>query len=317
MCRDRGLKKRAVVHLRHHRLSLCEEHFLIWFERRIERTIKEFKMIEPGEKVLVAVSGGKDSIALWYVLDKLGYETGGLYIDMGIGEGSGGYSSLSKNVCGGFADKIGRPLHIVSVEKEFGKPLPLLMEHTGRPACSLCSTIKRYYMNRAAKEYGYDVVATGHNLDDEAAVLLGNTVNWEVEYLRRQYPVLPGGDGFVKKVKPMCKVTEKESALYMLLKGIDYVREECPYSVGATTIKNKELLIEMEEKSPGFRIRFYTSFLKKMYPVLATLSKTTDISGGHGHGSHAPLSRCKICGEPSSADVCPVCRLRYKTGAQN
>ncbi|RLI36855.1 tRNA(Ile)-lysidine synthetase, partial [Candidatus Bathyarchaeota archaeon] len=42
---------------------MCKEHFVSWFERRVERTVRRYKMIAPGDKVLVAVSGGKDSLA--------------------------------------------------------------------------------------------------------------------------------------------------------------------------------------------------------------------------------------------------------------
>jgi len=101
-------------------------------------------------------------------------------------------------------------------------------------------------MNRVAYELGYPVLATGHNLDDEVAVLFSNTLNWQVGYLARQHPVLPGREGFARKVKPFCRFYERETAAYALLRGIDYMYEECPFSVGANTIYYKELLTQVE-----------------------------------------------------------------------
>jgi len=82
-----------------------------------------------------------------------------------------------------------------------------------------------YFMNKKAKEFGYDIIATGYNLDDEAAVLFSNTLNWSVEYLKRQYPVLKEENGFIRKVKPLCKISEKESAMYAILSGIEYIEK--------------------------------------------------------------------------------------------
>jgi conserved hypothetical protein TIGR00269 len=136
-------------------------------------------------------------------------------------------------------------------------------------------------------------------LDDESATLMGNVLSWNLGYLQRQYPVLKEGNGFVKKVKPLCLITEKESALYALLSGIDFVEEECPYSVGASSIEYKLLLSQIEEKSPGTKLRFYLEFLRKIQPLLKREEKLE-------------LKPCSICGEPTSADVCSVCRLKQR-----
>ena len=61
-------------------------------------------------------------------------------------------------------------------------------------------------------EQGYTVLATGHNLDDEAARLLGNVLHWQTEYLQKQGPSLPGSlEGFAKKVKPLYRLAERKS----------------------------------------------------------------------------------------------------------
>ncbi len=295
ICKAKGEKKKAVVFLPHHRLALCRKHFVSWFEKRVEKTVKEFRMFSKKDRILVAVSGGKDSLSLWNALINLGYQADGFYIDLGIDQ----YSQDSKLLALSFSEKIDRPLHIVSLKEELA-PIPVIDTVSNRPACSACGTVKRYYMNRYAKELGYNIIATGHNLDDEVAVLFGNTLHWDINYLQRQYPVLEEEDGFVRKVKPLCKITEKESALYAFFNGIEYIEYECPFSEGASSIEYKELLSRLEEKHPGTKLQFYTNFLKNMYPILKE------------HEKKEKPKKCIICGEPTYADICSVCRMRER-----
>jgi len=292
-CRFCG--KKAVVYVPHHRLALCREHFTGWFERYTERTIKEFKMFTKEDRVLVAVSGGKDSLALWKVLRKLGYEADGLYIHLGIGE----YSERSREKVEKFAKEVGARLVVKDLSRELAG-IPELVKVSSREACSLCGVVKRYNFNKVAKEEGYSVVATGHNLDDEASSLLASVLNWNEKYLGRKYPVLKEEGGFVRKVKPFCKFTEKETALYALLEGIDFIEEECPFAEDATSIFYKKVLNEIEEKFPGTKLRFYLDYLRKAYPKFAKPEEKGE------------LKACKVCGEPTAGEVCPVCRLKEK-----
>ncbi len=250
-------------------------------------------MFGRGDKVLVAVSGGKDSLSLWDALCRLGYTADGLYIDLGIGE----YSQRSRLACERFAKERELELYVLELRKEIAT-IPEIKEVESRPTCSFCGQLKRYYMNRFAREKGYHVIATGHNLDDESATLLSNVLSWNMGYLSRQFPVLLEGDGFVRKVKPLVKFTEKENALYAFLSGIEYVEEECPFSEGASSIEYKKTLARMEEKSPGTKLRFYMDFLRRLHPILQT--------------QEVELRPCKVCGEPTTAEVCSVCRLKER-----
>jgi uncharacterized protein (TIGR00269 family) len=194
-------------------------------------------------------------------------------------------------------------LHILSIPDRYGEAIPDVAKRVqrgrGKP-CSVCGLIKRHEMNRIAHQLGYSVLATGHNLDDEAAVLFGNTMTWQVGYLARQGPVLPEGNGFARKVKPLCRLYEREMAAYCLVRGIDYIYEECPYSVGATSIAHKELLSELERKSPGAKQNFYLSFLK------AKEDGFLENDGVRSPAMHA----CEHCGQPTTAPgLCAFCRL--------
>ncbi len=283
-----------MVYLPQHRLSLCKEHYIDWYLKRVESTIREFRMFDRGDKALVAVSGGKDSLSLWDALYRLGYNADGFYIDLGIDE----YSQKSKIACEKFAQEKGLSLHILELKKEIASIPEIREVERNRPACSSCGLLKRYYMNKFAKERGYKVIATGHNLDDESATLLSNVLSWNIDYLARQFPVLSEGDGFVKKVKPLVKFTEKENALYAFLSGIEYIEEECPFSEGASSIEYKKILAQMEERSPGTKLRFYMDFLRRLHPILQS--------------QEVKLRPCRICGEPTTAEVCSVCRLKER-----
>ncbi len=295
ICKAKGENTKAVVYLPSHHLALCQSHFISWFEKRVATTIKELKMFKKTDRILVAVSGGKDSLSLWNALVKSGYNAEGFYINLGIDK----YSEESKELALNFSKKINKKLHIVDLKEEL-IPITTVKNYTSRPVCSICGTIKRYYMNKFARENNFNVIATGHNLDDEIASLLGNILNWNTNYLSRQFPVLDEGNGFVKKVKPLCKITEKESALYAFFSKIEYIEYECPFAEGATSTEYKIYLSQIEEKHPGTKLKFYNEFLKKIYPVFNQAFKV----------KLPPLTKCKICGEPSTKEVCTICRIK-------
>ena len=297
ICKSKGERKKAVIYLRHHRLALCKEHFIEWFERQVEKSVKKFKMFTKREKVLVAVSGGKDSLSLWFALNKLGYETFGLHISLGI-EGWN-YSEESLRICRAFSERINRPLIVINLKEEFGYTVEEIAKGSKRKdVCSVCGTFKRYLMNKVAKDRGFKVVATGHNLDDESALLLSNTVRWEIGYLGRQSPVLPEEGGFVKKVKPFCFLTEKETVSYVIVNKIEYMEKGCPNAKEATSAHFKRALAYLEHKMPGTKLRFYKEFLKKAKPIFEK-----EVKG------NLELNECQICGMPTTSPICSVCRM--------
>lgn len=289
--------------MRHHKLALCKEHYLEWVPEQTERTIKKYRMFTRYEKILVAVSGGKDSLALWDILWRLGYPADGMYIALGI-DGGFGYSSKSQRLAEEFAAKRGLKLHIVDMERDYGYSIPVLAESThrgkGKP-CSVCGLAKRHEMNRLARDLGYDVLATGHNLDDEAAVLFSNALSWSGEHLIRQSPVLPEADGLARKVKPLCRFYEREMAAYSLLRGIEYIYEECPFAEGSTTIFYKNLLNQLEASQPGVKLAYYVKFLDAKANGLFALTPEQ---------AREDLHTCPSCGQPTSAPgKCTFCRM--------
>src|SRR5207247_8204527 len=189
----------AALELRRHNAEFCSPHYIEFFRKQVREAIRQHRMFTADETVMVAVSGGKDSLALWDVLIEEGYQTAGLYLDLGIFE----YSVESKAKCEAFAAARGQKLIVERVADAMGAPIPEVQKATRRPTCSACGLSKRYLMNRAAVEHGYPVIATGHNLDDEAAVLFGNVLHWQTDALSRQSPALASTHPkLARRVKP-------------------------------------------------------------------------------------------------------------------
>jgi uncharacterized protein (TIGR00269 family) len=295
----RVCRRPAIIDIRRHNANFCDAHFVRYCHQQVERAIAEHGMLSAGERVLVAVSGGKDSLALWDLLLELGYRADGLYVGLGIGR----YSDASAGYARSFAEQ--RPAQLVEVDLagRYGYDIPTAAAVTRRVPCSACGLAKRHVFDAAAVDGGYDALATGHNLDDEAAVLYGNVMRWQTEYLGRQHPVLPAGHGFPRKVKPLVRLTERETAAYCVVRGIDYQVEECPMSAGNRHLGYKEALNELERRSPGTKASFYFGFLQRASRHFAADT-----------GEQA-IGTCSSCGAPSTGPVCAFCRLTERVSA--
>jgi uncharacterized protein (TIGR00269 family) len=293
----------AVIEVRRHNAAFCRDCFFHYVRQQVTRAIAKHHMLTPVDRVLVAVSGGKDSLALWDLLLELGHQPDGLYLSLGIGA----YSERSKEVCQAFADARGAKLVVHDLAAEQGYTIPEAAGTGGRSSCGVCGLSKRYVFNQVALEGGYDVVATGHNLDDEAAVLFANTLRWDTATMARQFPVLEATrPGLAKKVKPLYRLAERETAAYCVLKGIDYVVEECPLVAGNTQLRYKDTLNRMEEASPGTKHNFLFGFIDRA----AGLLRSADT---------AELTECSRCGmvtqapeHPEEVPVCAFCRSRER-----
>jgi uncharacterized protein (TIGR00269 family) len=291
----------ANIRLPQYNTALCSNDFISFFEKRVLTTIDRYKLVERHERPLVAVSGGKDSLSLWYLMNKLGFAADGIYINLGIQD----YSRVSFEKTKLMADRLQRRLYSFAYSEVFSRGIEELARVMKRPPCSLCGTIKRYVMNRACTDYGYSVLATGHNLDDEASALLGNILHWKEEYLWKKGVVLPAdGDRLAKKVKPFFLCSEKEAAAYALMNGIDYIYDECPFSTGAKTLVYKGLLNRVEDMSPATKIAFVKGYLKR----------AADEGAKRQEGQQKTF--CVVCGYPSFSPQCNFCRLMERFGIE-
>jgi len=290
-----------VIDIRRHNANFCAEHFLRLCRDQVAKAIRRFEMFDKSHRVLVAVSGGKDSLALWDILTHLGYTADGFYLDLGIEA----YSSDCAGYARRFAESRGLELLTGDLLRDHGFDIGSGARAARRSPCSACGLSKRHLFDEAARSGGYDVLATGHNLDDEAAVLLGNTLRWQVDYLGRQLPVLEARDGFGRKVKPLVRLTERETAAYCVVRGIDYAVEECPMAAGNRHLAYKAALNDIEERSPGAKYDFYFGFLARASERFRVSSEL----------DRAALAPCSTCGAPTDGGVCAFCRLAARAAA--
>jgi tRNA-5-methyluridine54 2-sulfurtransferase len=283
-------------------MALCKDHFNEWFLQHTATTIKKFRMINKGDRILAAVSGGKDSLGLWDALTRLGYAVEGLSIQLGI-DAESQYSTLSMEFTRKFALTRGLTLHELHIQDEYTETVPeiFLRSHPlDNKPCSTCGLVKRHELNRYAYENGFNVLATGHNLDDEAAVLFSNNLTWNTDQLSRQFPVMEERGKFARRVKPFVQFYERETTAYALLNGIEYIEEECPFSTGSRTNHYKTILNELENDQPGLKYQYFQTFIERKKTGLLKISES----------QFYEEKFCTRCGQPtSSADLCAFCRL--------
>lgn len=286
-------KKLAVVKIRRHNSAFCPTCFDLFFSRQVENAIRRGQMFTRDDRILLGVSGGKDSMALWHYLVEAGYRVEAIHFDLGIGD----HSLRSRSLVEEFARQGSLPLWIVEVAKEIGWSIPDLTRRIRRPTCSLCGMIKRHLLNRFAWENSFSVYTTGHNLDDEAAILLGNVLHWQEDYLAHQSPVLPSPHPkMVKKVKPFYTLTGEEIKIYSSLHHLSYIDERCPLSRKAKTWDYKEALELLEERSPGTKHMFWLGFVEKGQSYF-----TKEVSPPE-------LRECSVCGMPTTQEKCSFCK---------
>ena len=333
-------KQTAVVALPSHNSGFCRDCYLQFFTGQVEKGIRRQKLFTHEDRILVALSGGKDSLALMLELSRQGYTVTGLHIDLAIP----GSSAAARAAVEGFCATHSFPLIVREMAAE-GLAIPEVKKRIKRPICSMCGKIKRHYFNKTALEHGFTALATGHNLDDEVARLFSNTLRWDVSYLADQGPLLEerdlfitpsqtlavteqaastgqnpeemacearahsaepeagrgvSGGRFARKVKPLWRLSEFETANYAFLRGIENHYFPCPYSRGATFTYYKSLWADLEERMPGRKIAFYQGFLERGQGAFAAIET----------GETELVAPCTACGYPTSTGVCGVCRLK-------
>ena len=257
ICDQKGSKVDSVVYLKTYRLALCKNHIKEWIEKRTEETIKKFDLFSRDDRILTAVSGGKDSLALWWILSELGYKADGIFVDLGIPD----FSEQSRILCQKAAEKFGKQLHIIDIREVADETIPDVAKRV-KKVCALCGRYKRKAMNFLADKMGYPIVATGHHLLDEAGSLLYNLVNWSTKYLVNVGPKKEKTEKFPAKVKPF--VNALPLAIKVLCDNyeIEYQKEKCLYSAGAKTPLYEEFLLTLDDLSPGVIHKFYFQGIK-------------------------------------------------------
>lgn len=282
--------------------QFCKRHFIHYFERRVLKTIREYKLIRKGERIGVACSGGKDSLDLLYILNMI--SMGGKFFKLtaiGVDEGIRGYRKKSLARLKRFCREWGVPLRIYSFRQEFGFTLDQIVKKTGEAPCSACGVLRRRVLNSKARKLGLDKIAVAHNMDDEIQSILMNHFRRNVRTLARLGPA-PGiikNKKFVKRIKPLYFVREKETASYAFLKGFlgDYL--ECPNARGSFRISLRDFINNVETAHPGIKQNTVNSFME-MLPILRNAYEGIGVNS------------CRKCREVSSQKECRACKILGK-----
>lgn len=266
--------------------TLCAMHFQRYFEDTVIKTIDDFDLISKNDSICVAASGGKDSVSLLYVLNKLGYKVTALAIDEGIK----GYRDETLSFLQKFCEKENIDLSIKSYNDEVGKQLDDVVKR-GNPACHICGTFRRHLLNKYTE--GFDKIATGHNLDDECQAVIMNLLKAQTFMFSRPGPITGNISGFTQKIKPFYLLKEKEIMTYAVLNGLSTPYNECPFARASFRFKVRDMINGLESRHPGTKKNIILRFLDLRKP-------SKGIS----------LNKCSVCNSPCNEGVCKACKLR-------
>ena len=279
--------------------GFCRNHFRRYLEDKVKKTIRRFSLFNHKQNIAVAVSGGKDSTVLLYILKKLKYDIAAITVDAVIGNYTKKNLENLRSVC----KKYDIPLKEISFRDEFGYSLCYIRSVVNQnkkeklASCLICGVLRRYLINKYAKEWKFDIVTTGHNLDDEAQAFLMNIFRNDVTLAKRQGPITGkgGNKAFVTRAKPLYLCTEKETTAYSKLMKFPVNYERCPCSKEAYRKQFVDFLDEFEKKHPSVKHNIINFFLETLHREKG--------------GSNGIVGTCELCGEPSARKICKKCEI--------
>ena len=297
--------RQAVYDRRYAGVLLCGRCLIESVERRFRHAIAKHGMISPGERIAIAVSGGKDSVAAMYMLAEYCGRHRCELVAITVDEGIKGYRDRSVPIAKENARSLKIDHRIVSFEEAFGTTLDRIVrlarsKRTRVNPCTYCGVMRRSLLNRVARELGADKLATAHNLDDEVQAIMLNYVRADLARLYRLGPAYEPREGFVPRVKPLREIPEKEIALYALLKGLKVHLAVCPHARGMHA-EIRDFLNELEANHPNSKFMILRMF-ERLRPKLAETVQRFE------------ATRCESCGEPTSTRICKSCELLGELG---
>ncbi len=274
--------------------------FVNHFDDKVKNTIDNFNLISKDDRLIVAVSGGKDSTSILFLLNKLGYQVEAIYIDLHLGN----YSKRNLKNIEMFCRENKIKLHEFSLRKEFGCSVcymrsVLKSKNIVMRSCKICAILRRWLLNRKARELKATKLVTGHNLDDEVETILMNYFHGNINLLARMGPVtgVIRHEKFVPRIKPLYFCTNEETTKYSKLMRLPVLYERCPCSVDAYRRYFRKFINEIEKNHPRTKDKIIKEFLK-LLPEFKKSSK-----------KDKKINYCEVCGEPSSRHLCNACQL--------
>ncbi len=267
-------------------------------ETKVKQTIQEYKLFTKQDRVAVAASGGKDSSSLLYILKHLGYNITAVTVDAHIGN----YTAENLANLRAFCKEHGIKLVELSFREEFGGSLGHILSHLHSNgvklnSCSVCGVLRRYIINKFARCNSFSIVATGHNMDDEAEATLMNIFRNDIARFARQ-GVIPGitwHEGFVQRVKPLYFCSELEITAFSKKHKLPVKYGRCPYASNAYRFHVRKFINAMEKLNKNVKhntIGFVTEKAERLHNKFSF-----------------EIKHCKFCGEPTSTEICKTCQL--------
>ena len=281
----------------HEGVNLCRKCFLDSVETKVRRTIAKRRMLEPNDTVAVALSGGKDSVALLRILWKLEQRFPPAHlVALTVDEGISGYRSEAVSISRDMCNELGIEHSIVSFEELFGVTMDDVARRRNElQPCSYCGVFRRKALNEGARRVGATKLATAHNLDDEVQTALLNVMHGDVERISRPSWIPRKAQArFIPRIKPLAEVPERETTLYALACGSRFQTVPCPHGHDALRGDIRVMLNRLELKHPGIKHTIYRSIEK--------------LSEAMGSAAELRAFRaCNICGDPTPNDTCEAC----------
>ncbi|MBA5942559.1 MAG: TIGR00269 family protein, partial [Methanophagales archaeon] len=255
-CSKKGCNNPSIIYQRYSGLHLCKVHLVEDVERKVKKEMRKRVMVEKGDKIAVALSGGKDSSALLYILKKVFHERNDLeFFAISVDEGISlnGYRAMTLRNAETIIDRLGVDIFRFSFLHKFGFTVDEIVSKNFKQApCTFCGVLRRQLIAEKAMELGATKVATAHNLDDEVQTILINYIRGDIERLGR-LDMRHRRKEFVPRIKPLRTVPEEEVALYARIAGISVITDDCPYVTRSFRFTVKRMLNEFESKHPGTR----------------------------------------------------------------
>lgn len=292
----KNCKNKPVIKLPNSNVSLCKNHFNRYIEKKVRKTIREYKLIDKKDIVATAVSGGKDSLSLIVLIDKLLKQRKIKHFGIIIDEGARPDDiKLTEKIC----KKHKIPLKKISFKKEYNFTLFDIAEKLKGVPCASCAVLRRQLLNKKARELKATKLVTGHNLDDEAQSILMNQFKANPALSARLGPLtgVKQDKRFVRRVKPFYFISEHETEIYAKANNIVPKRKICPFRCGAFRKSVMVWLDKFDKKYPGTKQAIVKSYIKVM-PILKTYKQNK-------------IKTCKVCKEPCSQpdSVCQACKI--------
>ena len=292
--------KKAIYYNPQNKKALCDFHFKRYFDNKVFKTITKYKMINKDDRIAVALSGEKDSMVLLSLLLRFTKKYGQKLFVITIDEGIGNYRKNAINKIKSFLEENKVEHYIFSYKKEFGYSLPEMLKYIKEPPCRICGVLRRYLLNKKSRELGATKLATGHNLNDEAESILLNIFRGKITENAKLGPItgINFHKKFVPRIKPLYFMRVKEILTYANQFNIPYSKTKCEYMKLAFRYKIRKFIEELDKEYPGTLDKIVNGNLE----VISYLRK----------GIKGKVKTCKICGEPTSNNICQTCQILEK-----